>query len=136
MDLSRLVLTTGQAARCCLVSADTVVNWIKAGKLTAQKTVGGQYRIRLEDLKEFMREQGLDPVDSDPADARPMCWRFHADRGGASAGLFSCDDCLVKHLGVRDCFKLMGMRPASGRTDHGCEGCPYFQRWAAGRAGE
>lgn len=131
MDLTRLVLTTGQAARCCFVSPDTIVNWIKAGRLTARRTVGGQYRIMLEDLHAFMQAEGMSPQeDPDASDQRPMCWQFHTQADAGKPGPSPCADCMAKHLGVRDCFKLMGLRPQSGRAHGNCEECAYFQRWA------
>ena len=54
-----LAYTTGQAARFCYVTSDTILNWIHAGSLMAQRTAGGQYRIRREDLIAFMREHGM-----------------------------------------------------------------------------
>ena len=54
-----LAFTTGQAARYCYVTSDTILNWIHAKVLVAQRTVGGQYRIRREDLIQFMREHGM-----------------------------------------------------------------------------
>jgi excisionase family DNA binding protein len=50
-------LTTGQAARYCLVSPDTIVKWIKAENLPAQRTIGGQFRIFVNDLRQFMAQR-------------------------------------------------------------------------------
>ena len=74
-----LALTTGQAAKCCFVTSDTMVNWIKADLLRAQRTAGGQYRILLSDLRAFMCSRGMSTelLDDAPGD-RPMCWEFHA----------------------------------------------------------
>jgi len=129
MTDQRLAMTTGQAARCCLVTADTIVNWIKAGRLPAQRTAGGQYRILRRDLRSFMRAQGMNTdLLVDPADVRPMCWEFHAGADGQPPA--ACAGCLVKYLGVRDCFKLMGMRPDSSAPRGRCEDCEYYRRWA------
>ncbi len=49
-------LTTGDVAKYCAVSHLTVVNWIRAGKLTASRTPGGHNRIRREDLLQFLVE--------------------------------------------------------------------------------
>ena len=38
-------LTTGQAAKKLSVTPDTVLKWIKSGKLDAMKTPGGHNRI-------------------------------------------------------------------------------------------
>jgi len=47
--------TIPQAAKFCSVSRVTFWRWVKSGKLKAYLTPGGQYRIRKEDLKEFIR---------------------------------------------------------------------------------
>ena len=54
-----LAYSTGQAARYCFVTSDTILNWIHKGSLQAQRTAGGQYRIRREDLLRFMRVHGM-----------------------------------------------------------------------------
>ena len=43
--------TTGQAARLCSVTPDTVLKWIKAGRIEAQRTAGGHYRISPQELE-------------------------------------------------------------------------------------
>ena len=37
--------TTSQAAKLLSVSADTVLKWVKAGKINSYRTPGGHYRI-------------------------------------------------------------------------------------------
>ncbi|MFC1587208.1 response regulator [Planctomycetota bacterium] len=54
--------TTGEIAKICDVSANGVIKWIKAGKLKAFKTPGGQRRIREEDVVEFVGKFNY-PVD-------------------------------------------------------------------------
>ena len=44
------LLTTGKAARFCSVKPDTVLKWIKKGRLPAARTAGGHYRIEEQDL--------------------------------------------------------------------------------------
>ena len=48
------VLTTGQAAKLCAVSTDTVLKWIRKGRLKAFRTAGGHCRINRPDLQEWM----------------------------------------------------------------------------------
>jgi excisionase family DNA binding protein len=125
----RGVLSTGQAARFCLVTADTVGNWIRSGLLRARRTAGGQYRILASDLREFMVARGMSPEDlpasAEPTESRLPCWRFRVDPSGDT----ECGDCIVRHLKVLDCFKLMGMRPADGRPVRDCADCEYFRRY-------
>ena len=59
MKKRALAVSTGEAARYCFVTSDTIVNWIKAGLIRAQRTAGGQYRILLRDLRDFMEERGM-----------------------------------------------------------------------------
>lgn len=40
------LLTIGAVARIAEVTTATVRNWIRSGKLTAERTIGGQHRVR------------------------------------------------------------------------------------------
>ncbi|MBK5294232.1 MAG: helix-turn-helix domain-containing protein [Acidobacteriia bacterium] len=42
--------STGEVARLCSVNPDTVLKWIKKGRLAATRTAGGHYRIEKHDL--------------------------------------------------------------------------------------
>ncbi len=80
-------LTTGQAAKLCGVNFRTVSRWIDRGLLPAYQLPGtrGDRRVRLEDLRRFMREHDMpDPwaapaaprralvVDDEPSMARAI----------------------------------------------------------------
>lgn len=73
-------LSTGEAAKKLGVSDQTIINWIKAGKMRAEKTLGGQNRVYADQFKttaeqdrafdEFLAEMDkkyahLGPVDED-----------------------------------------------------------------------
>ena len=122
-----LALSTGQAARYCYVTSYTIVNWIRAGKMKAQKTAGGQYRIRLGDLRKFMRETEM-PTDllDEEESVRPYCWEFHCEQGEQ---LSACDDCLVHRSGTERCYELRGEVPLSECLLHDCTKCEYYQTW-------
>ena len=57
------LITTGDVARVCSVTTETVVSWIKSGKLQACCTPGGRYRISLKDCVSFLSEYGLPVPD-------------------------------------------------------------------------
>lgn len=60
------VLTTGEAARVCGVNFRTVLRWIERGLLHAYKLPGrGDHRVPIEELRRFMRENGI-PDRSQP----------------------------------------------------------------------
>ena len=133
-----LAVSTGQAARCCFVTSDTIVNWIKAGLLKAQRTAGGQYRIMVDDLKAFMKSRGMSTalLEPDPG-PRPQCWQFHASlKPQQDSDVPACSECVVKHLGVLNCFKLMGMHPGPGHRHQDCEDCEYFRQWSKNDANQ
>lgn len=65
------VLTTSQVARLCHVTANTVANWIDAGRLPAYRTPGGHRRVRETDLHSFMRSNGFPlPEEEEAGGAR------------------------------------------------------------------
>ena len=53
------LLTTGEIARHCRVTTETVVSWIKSGKLKACVTPGGRYRISTKTCAQFLKEYGM-----------------------------------------------------------------------------
>jgi len=52
-------LSTTKVAKFCHVSHAAVCNWVKAGKLKAYRTPGGQYRIEPAVLTDFMKQHGM-----------------------------------------------------------------------------
>ena len=79
------------------VTPDTVLKWIKKGRLAATRTAGGHYRVALPDLEPFMAgfgqkarsrpslEMTFPPIPSqdgtkeDPEEV--PCWEFLSDEG-------------------------------------------------------
>ncbi len=124
--------TSGQAARVCFVTPETILNWIKGGRLKAYRTAGGQYRIRTEDLRAFMAESGMEPALLDLEGAgRPLCWAFHdaQDCRYGSPRLSRCGECLVKRSATMNCWELHGLVPLTVRRVDRCEACAYFRRY-------
>ncbi|MBI3286099.1 MAG: response regulator [Burkholderiales bacterium] len=65
------VLTTGEAARLCGVNFRTVLRWIERGLLQAYKLPGrGDHRVPVEELRRFMRENGIPDRSQAPPLAR------------------------------------------------------------------
>jgi len=55
--------TTGDVAKLCQVTINTVVKWIESGELIGYKLPSGARRIKHRDLLEFMRRRGI-PTDA------------------------------------------------------------------------
>jgi excisionase family DNA binding protein len=148
-DKSEL-LTTGQAAKLCAVTPDTVLKWIKKGRLKASRTAGGHYRVALPDLRPFMAGFGQDagtavtgPARSvpssrngteAPADDVP-CWEYLALEGNVRE---ECKQCVVYRVRATRCFLMAGLDGDVGHSKQFCEGscedCVYFQRMKGGSA--
>lgn len=127
---SGCALSTGQAARHCLVSGATIANWIAAGRLPAQRTVGGQYRIRPSDLRAFMLAHGMSTelLDAELGGA-PFCWQYWAatlqprPAGGVCT---SCIDCPVRRSGAADCFEVRPLLSGGTLRALSCADCDYL----------
>jgi excisionase family DNA binding protein len=145
------LLTTGQAAKLCAVTPDTVLKWIKKGKLVASRTAGGHYRVALPDLEPFLAEFGQKgtglarsssvsvgtaptPAPSPEDDGVP-CWEFLADGGEVRD---ECRTCVVYRVRATRCFLMAGIESDVGHSKHFCQGscedCVYYQRVKGGSA--
>jgi len=125
-------LTTSQAARYCLVSPDTIVKWIKANNLPAQRTIGGQFRIFVDGLRQFMvrNEMSTELLDAE-LDCRSYCWEFHRGRRrGASTSGAPCSECPAYRTKALNCFELRAINVDRSWAHRHCEDCEYYRRWA------
>lgn len=125
LDRSGIAFSTGQAARYCFVTGDTLLNWINQGSLKAQKTPGGQYRIRPGALYTFMVEHDMstDLLEAE-LDVRPLCWEFNCRRHNA----LGCLGCLVHRSGAALCFELRDLLHDSPARPVSCDECDYYRR--------
>jgi len=53
------VFSALEVAKVCGVVNQTVINWIRAGRLKASTTPGGQFRVYPEDLRAFLLDNGM-----------------------------------------------------------------------------
>ena len=54
------LISTGDAARACGVSTQTIVNWIRQGRLRAATTGGGRFRVHADSLVAFLEQSGFE----------------------------------------------------------------------------
>ena len=59
MKNKTIVYSALEVANICGVVNQTAINWIRNGYLKAFSTPGGQYRIYLEDLVDFMKDRNM-----------------------------------------------------------------------------
>ena len=123
-------LSTGQAARFCLVTADTIVNWIRRNDLPARRTAGGHYRILVEDLRRFMLEHGMKTdLLEDEIDSRRYCWEYGERAGYSPMQGKSCADCLVQRSLTLNCYELRSAFSCQSAELDVCGSCQYLAEW-------
>jgi len=125
------MLTTGQAARLCAVKPDTVLKWIKKGRLRAVRTAGGHFRVDQTDVALLVsQDRGRDRQweERSALCSRPMrCWEYMNHGPGDE-----CRDCVVRQVRANWCWKLVNLVRGTGHAKRFCTGlcqeCPYYRR--------
>lgn len=144
------LLTTGQAAKLCAVTPDTVLKWIKKGRLKATRTAGGHYRVAVPDLRPFMAGFGQQetalatvpvraPLSSqertEPANDSVPCWEYLSVNGTVQE---ECKQCVVYRVRATRCFLMAGLEGDVGHSKQFCKGscddCVYYRRLQGGSA--
>ena len=125
----REFLTTGQVAALCSVTPDAVLKWVKAGKIPANRTPGGHYRIRRSDLPAILTpEEEISHARTFPDRPFQYCWEFNAKSGKGSE---DCRQCIVYRSQTRRCYEMSQLPSESEHaklfcTDS-CDECEYYQ---------
>ena len=129
--MSAQLLTTGKVAQRCSVKPDTVLKWIKKGRLRAVRTMGGHFRVDERDLVPLLEnvEDDEDRIDNAPACAHPplRCWEYMSDDSQEE-----CQTCSAFRVHAAWCFQLVKLTHAAGHNKKFCTGscldCPYYRR--------
>lgn len=121
-------LSTGEAAALCSVTPDTVLKWIRAGKIPAHRTPGGHHRIPRSVLLHLLHNDNP-PITSDRiTSSYQYCWEYYSDSGVIPDG---CLDCIVFRSKSRRCYEMIGLPSEAGHVGQFCKGtcedCDYFK---------
>ena len=128
--MSSKFLTTGQVAKIYSVTSDTVLKWIKKGRIPATRTAGGHYRVRREDL---VNDSGLG-LEPEAKVAPPevkknfqYCWEFNSPEGLVQD---NCRECAVFKSRAYRCYEVLKLAPEVGHSQSfcskSCDECEYF----------
>jgi excisionase family DNA binding protein len=135
--MGRYYFTTNDIAKMCNVTRQTVINWIKNGKLRANLTPGGHRRVLREDLVPFFESNQLDPCvieeyEQENRKRAPYCWEYFAVGFPGRNSRHECDRCLIKEARAKRCFVLSHrFRKDGDACQTGCERCGYFKRFGS-----
>jgi len=122
-------LTTSEAARLLSVSPDTVLKWVKAGKIKSRRTLGGHFRIPREALD--IPEKQVDPDNGYSArldNDFMYCWEYVASGGAIKT---ECRECLTYRSRSKRCYELRELPSGLGclamQCAADCLDCNYYQ---------
>jgi excisionase family DNA binding protein len=123
--------TTSQVAKLLSVSADTVLKWVKAGKLASYRTPGGHNRIPVEAVNALL-PAGAQP-DGTVAAAPQVdpgytyCWSYY---GGPDGVRTECRSCVAYRSQARRCYEMRDIPEEFGHLrlfcESRCEDCDFY----------
>jgi len=123
--------TTTEAARLLAVSADTVLKWVRAGKINFYRTPGGHSRIPraavdmlLPGWPEQMRESDWKATEI----VYQYCWNFYADQGTITE---ECQNCVAYKSRALRCYEMRDIPEQYGplklHCQSNCTECEYYK---------
>jgi excisionase family DNA binding protein len=129
--MSSRYVSTGQAAKECSVTPDTILKWIRSGQLPARRTPGGHHRIDRRDLEQLLPLAATAPRTKAPRQSDPhffYCWQYK----GKGQLLAPCRDCVVYALRAQRCYEVTKVAPHVRHDkllcDVSCEECDYYRQ--------
>jgi len=124
---SRKHLTTGEVARLCSVTPDTVYKWIRSGKIHAHRTPGGHHRIAREELTTVLDKNDIEISPAQDHTHFQYCWEFNSVSGILPRG---CKECIVYRSGTKRCYEMSGLPREFGHLrlfcENSCDECEYY----------
>jgi excisionase family DNA binding protein len=129
-------MSTGQASKLLSVTPDTILKWVKMGRLPALRTPGGHYRISEQDVQAL-----LDASENADSGGRGLqaengllyCWEYFARDGRVKNG---CFECLVYRAQALKCYEMNHLSKDlgynGGLCSSSCDKCSYL-RYQLGR---
>jgi excisionase family DNA binding protein len=124
--------TTSEAARMLSVSPDTVLKWVKGGRIQSFRTPGGHCRIPRSEvtslLPGYADQEGSDSQASPSPLVYQYCWNFYAEGGAINE---ECLGCVAYKSRARRCYEMRHVPQEFGHLklhcESDCDDCDYYQ---------
>jgi excisionase family DNA binding protein len=126
--MAKEYVTTFQAAELLSVTPDSVLKWIKSGKLEARRTPGGHHRIARKSIEALLvRNQKISRFGHNQP-VFQYCWEYNAEQRNCSD---RCEDCVVYKTSAKRCYKMCDFPRELGHLRQfcttSCENCEYYK---------
>lgn len=128
--MAKKYLTTFEAADLMSVTPDSILKWIKSGKLPALRTPGGHHRIVRSDAEALLKES-ISSDSSIPDQNKKnfqYCWEFNLQKNDSIEG---CEQCVVYRAHAKRCFELSNFPMEYGSLKlfckSSCDECEYYK---------
>ncbi len=119
--------TTTEAAKHLAVSPDTVLKWVKAGKIASYRTPGGHARIPRQAIDSLL-PGGLSVQPSGTDVVPRYCWDFHTEQGVIDR---ECLNCIAYRSRAMRCYEMRDIPEEFGHLklhcQPDCSQCEYFR---------
>jgi excisionase family DNA binding protein len=118
-------MTTTELSKLCGVSRFTIINWTNEGKIKANRTVGGHYRIPVSEAMSFL-ETFHTEVNGVASHLPGHCWEYPQKTNCSK----ECGNCLIFGKEVDYCFVLVRQfGKGQIRCKGNCLSCGYFEEF-------
>ncbi len=123
--------TTSETAKLLSVSSDTVLKWVKAGKILSYRTPGGHSRIPAEAIQALLpdRTKVCKPVPREIiAPDHRYCWEFNSSPEGINP---ECLECVAYRSRALRCYEIKDIPgkfgPLKKFCSSECSDCDYYK---------
>ncbi|MEZ5358202.1 MAG: helix-turn-helix domain-containing protein [Candidatus Zixiibacteriota bacterium] len=130
--MAKTYYTTSEVARLLSVSADTVLKWVRAGKILSYRTPGGHSRIPIEAVKALLPDKSkvCRPARLEmDFPTYKYCWEFNAGPDGAKR---ECLECVAYRSNGRRCYEMRAIPEQFGHLKlfckNACDECEYYRQ--------
>jgi len=120
--------TTTEAARLLSVSPDTVLKWVKAGKLKSFRTFGGHFRIPQTAIVHSQNNASALSEFIEQPQTYQFCWEYLAKGADIKT---ECRECITYKSRSKRCYELRDLPDGLGclrvYCKSECKECEYYQ---------
>lgn len=129
--MDKKYFTTSEVAKLLSVAPDTVLKWVKAGKIASYRTPGGHSRIPVEAVEDMLPKERFlkktEETNTDSKESFQYCWEFFSKSGELGK---NCHKCIAYRSHSHRCFEMKHIPKQFGHLKmyckDSCDECEYY----------